>query len=60
MAQAIQVWLYDILNIPLTTTERVNFKILNNPFDEIKDSEDLKFSFRRLSVRVEGIVKIIN
>ena len=59
MAQAIQVWLYDILKIPLTTTERINFHILNDPFDKIEESDNKKYSFRRLSVRVEGIIKIL-
>ena len=59
MAQAIQVWLYDILKIPLTTADRINFDILNNPYDEVKESDKREFSFRRLSVRVQGIVKIL-
>ena len=43
----------------MITTDRINFDIINNPNESVSESDKREFSFRRLSVRVMGIVKIL-
>lgn len=55
----IRNWLIEILFNLLSSTDRINLDIINDPTDRVVNNKSMEFSFRRLSVRVEGIVNIL-
>jgi len=59
ISQAIRMWLFDILKIPVTSVDKMNTKFLDVKPHKYQPSKEIEMSFRKLSVRVEGIVNIL-
>lgn len=59
MSQAIRVWMIEIFNPIIISTDKLDDDLLDAKIDFKSNNKNLDISFRKLSVRVDGVVNML-
>lgn len=59
MSQAIRVWMIDTFNSIIISTDKLDDDLLNAKLDFKSKNKKLDISFRKLSVRIDGVVNLL-